>query len=313
MKKSPFNAELWTGRVDDEDGPLGLRLHEVIKDYDSFERSKIQPKVIVGFCSDEGVERNKGRLGAKDSPDLIRKSLANLPFHFSDDKFLFDAGNIICDDENLENARQEQVNVIDDIIKKKHFPIVIGGGHETALGNFLALAKSYTSIGIINIDAHFDLRIPNSISTSGTPFYEMAMYCEENNLKFNYLPIGIQELGNTKALFKRAEDLGVEYITADEVHLNLNFTLDKLKQFTQHFDAVYISLDMDAFDAAFAPGVSATTVNGLTPFQVKYILKLLMKSEKVKLFDIVEYNSIFDRDNITSKLSAQMIYEVLRS
>lgn len=313
MKKSPFNAELWTGRVDDEDGPLGLRLHEVIKDYDSFELSKNQPKVIVGFCSDEGVERNKGRLGAKDSPDLIRKSLANLPFHFSDDKFLFDAGNIFCDDENLENARKEQINVIDGIIKKKHFPIVIGGGHETALGNFLALAKSYTSIGIINIDAHFDLRIPNPISTSGTPFYEMAMYCEENNLKFNYLPIGIQELGNTKALFKRAEDLGVEYITADEVHLNLNSTLDKLKQFIQHFDAVYISLDMDAFDAAYAPGVSATTVNGLTPFQVKYILKLLMKSEKVKLFDIVEYNSIFDRDNITSKLSAQMIYEILRS
>jgi formiminoglutamase len=313
MKKSPFNSELWTGRVDAEDKELGLRLHQIIQDYTHFRESNTQPKVIIGFCSDEGVERNKGRLGAKESPDHIRKSLANLPVHFSNDQFLFDAGNIICDDDNLEEAREEQINTVDKIIKNNHFPIVIGGGHETALGNFLALIKTYKNVGIINIDAHFDLRTPNPKSTSGTPFYEMSKYCEANNLNFNYIPIGIQELGNTKALFKRAEDLNVEYITADEVHLNLNNILDKLKREIQQYDALYISLDMDVLDAAFAPGVSATTVNGLTPFQVKYILKLLMKSEKVKLFDIVEYNSNFDRDNMTSKLSAQMIYEVLRS
>lgn len=312
MKKSPFNTELWTGRIDDEDGQLGLRLHQIVQDYTYFKESKVEPKVIVGFCSEEGVNRNKGRLGAKESPDLIRKSLANLPFNFSNNQFLYDTGNLICDDDNLELAREEQIKLVDKIIKNNHFPIVIGGGHETALGNFLALVKTYSNIGIINIDAHFDLRIPNSTSTSGTPFYEMSRYCEEHNLKFNYIPIGIQELGNTQALFKRAEDLNVDYITADEIHLNLNHILDKLKQIIQQFDAIYISLDIDAFDASFAPGVSATTINGLTPFQVKYILKLLMKSGKVKLFDVVEYNSNFDIDNMTSKLSAQMIYEILR-
>ena len=186
MKKTSFNQENWTGRVDSEDGELGIRIHQVISDYDKFESSSVQPKVLLGFWSEEGVERNKGRIGAKNSPDLIRKSLANLPLHFSETDFIFDAGNISCDDKNLESAREEQINQVDKIIQQNHFPIIIGGGHETALGDFLALAKSYKNIGIINLDAHFDLRMPNPQSTSGTPFYEMAKYCEENKRSLHF-------------------------------------------------------------------------------------------------------------------------------
>ncbi len=312
MKKTTFNADLWTGRIDHEDGDLGLRIHQIIQDYTTFELASIQPKVLLGFCSDEGVARNKGRIGAQHSPDLIRKNLANLPIHFSTTDFIFDAGNIECDDKNLEVAREEQINQVAAILQANHLPIVIGGGHETALGNFLALTQSYQNIGIINIDAHFDLRKPNLISTSGTPFYEMAQHCEKNQIPFQYIPIGIQELGNTNALFERATNLNVRYVMADEVHLDLNNVLDQLKQSIQPFDAIYVSLDMDVFDLAYAPGVSAPTINGLTPFQVKYILKVLKNSGKLKLMDLVEYNPLYDVDNSTSKLSAQMIYEVLK-
>ena len=140
----------------------------------------------------------------------------------------------------------------------------------------------------------------------------MKKYCDQNNLAFNYLAVGIQELGNTKALFNRADDMKVDYILADEIHANFNRVLDEIKIYIEQFENIYITLDMDVFDVAYAPGVSATTINGLTPFQVKYILKLLKKSNKVKIFDIVEVNPTFDRDNQTSKLAAHMIYEVLR-
>ena len=312
MKKTPFNKDLWTGRIDSEDGDLGLRIHQVINDYSTFETSSIEPKVFLGFCSEEGVERNKGRIGAKDAPDIIRKSLANLPVHFESNNSIFDTGNIYCDNHNLEEAREEQIHQVDSVLRQNHFPIVIGGGHETALGNFLAFAKNYKKIAIINLDAHFDLRQPTPISTSGTPFYEMSEYCKQHDILFNYMPIGIQELGNTTALFARAEKLNVNFILADEIHFNLNLTLDKIREYIAQFDAIYVSLDMDVFDVAYAPGVSATTINGLSPFQVKYILKVLMNSNKVKLFDLVEYNPQFDVDNSTSKLAAQMIYEILR-
>ena len=55
MQKTSFNQEIWTGRIDSEDGELGLRIHQVISDYDKFESSSVQPKVLLGFCSEEGV------------------------------------------------------------------------------------------------------------------------------------------------------------------------------------------------------------------------------------------------------------------
>lgn len=308
MEITPFDTTIWTGRFDSEDGNLGNRIHQIIKPYNEDSSNN---KVIFGFCSEEGVERNKGRLGAKQAPDYIRKALANLPVHFSNQN-ISDFGNIIID-KDLEEGRDKQAEIISSIINQNSFPIILGGGHETAFGSFLAFIKSYPQkSAVINIDAHFDIRIPTDKSTSGTPFFEMKKFCEQNNLTFNYLAVGIQELGNTKALFKRADDLNIDYILADELHANFNRVLDELKIYLENFENIYITLDMDVFDVAYAPGVSATTINGLTPFHVKYILKLLKKSNKVRVFDIVEVNPDFDRDSQTSKLAAHMIYEILR-
>ncbi|MBS7333546.1 MAG: formimidoylglutamase [Weeksellaceae bacterium] len=308
MHLTPFDSTIWTGRIDIEDGELGNRIHQIIKPYNDLDTAS---KVLVGFSSEEGVNRNKGRLGAKEAPDSIRKALANLPLHFSNQK-IFDNGNINVETD-LEAGRDKQIEIVTSILNQNNFPIVIGGGHETALGNFLAFIQRYPQNSVvINIDAHFDIRIPTINSTSGTPFYEMKKYCEDNKIEFNYLAIGIQELGNTKALFNRADEIKAEYIIADELHANFNRVLDEVKIFTEKFENIYITLDMDVFDVAYAPGVSATTINGLTPFQVKYLLILLKKSNKVKIFDIVEVNPTFDRDNQTSKLAAHMIYELLR-
>ena len=307
MELQPFDNEIWTGRIDYEDGKLGIRIHQIIQKYSD----QSNGKVLLGFCSEEGVKRNKGRLGAKSAPNEIRKMMANLPVHTNELK-VYDFGNLVVD-EDLEEATNKQVQLVSSIITNHSFPVVIGGGHETALGTYLGFIKHYPKNSlVINIDAHFDIRKPNPISTSGTPFYEMNEYCKSNNLDFNYLVLGIQEPGNTKALFHRADEMQIEYVLADEIHANFNRVLEDLKVYIEKFEHIYLSLDMDVFDVAYAPGVSATTINGLTPFQVKYLIKFLKKTEKIKVFDLVEVNPLYDRDNQTSKLAAQMIYEVLK-
>ena len=256
------------------------------------------------------MKRNKGRVGAKDSPDIIRKALANLPYT-STEKFIFDFGNIHLQDGNLEKARETQIESVSELLRNDYFPIVLGGGHETALGDFLAMDSQFEHIGIVNVDAHFDIRIPVENSTSVTPFFEMSHHMAQKGKTFDYLAIGIQPTGNTAALFKRAEEMGIQTVLADEVHIDLNYAIRKLEDFIAHHDAIYLSVDLDVIDAAFAPGVSAPTVNGLTPFQVKSLLQKLIKSNKVKLFDIVELNANFDQDNRTAKLAAHLIWEFL--
>lgn len=299
----------WTGRIDVEDGDLGLRWHQVIqlKNINDLTPTVAQEIALLGFACDEGVRRNKGRIGAAASPNIIRQALSNLPFHHQNQYPITDFGNIVCQGENLELARELQFQTVSQLIRNNYFPIILGGGHETALGDFLALAENYDSIGIINIDAHFDLRIPVENSTSGTPFYEMAAYCNSQNKSFNYLCMGIQPNGNTQALFERAKELNVKTILADEIHESLDLSLTKLGEFIQKHSAIYLSLDLDVLDGAFAPGVSAPSVNGLNPHQVKTILDYIFQTNKIKLFDIVELNPNFDQDSRTAKLAANFI------
>lgn len=307
------DKQIWTGRLDDEDGSLGLRWHQKveIKSFNNLRPINESNITLLGFCSDEGVKRNKGRIGAKEAPDNLRKALANLPYNIESQKSIYDFGNITLEEDNLEKGRKTQIECVSELISNHYFPIVLGGGHETALGNFLGMEKHFDNIGIINIDAHFDLRIPVEQSTSGTPFFEMAHYCQTHEKKFNYLVAGIQPNANTAALFKRAEELETEVITADEIHIDLNYAARKIEDFIQRFDAIYLSLDLDVLDAAFAPGVSASCVNGLNLFQVKTLLKTVIQSGKIKLFDAVEYNPNYDIDNRTAKAAANLIAEFL--
>ncbi len=306
MKYISFNKENWQGRIDTEDGELGLRIHQLVQPYNNQQNAK----VLIGFCSEEGVKRNKGRLGAKSAPDNIRKTLSNLPIHCTEFN-LYDAGNIIVD-EDLEEARKLQTQKVNEILATKSFPMVIGGGHETALGNFLAFIQHFPKDSlVVNLDAHFDIRMPNPISTSGTPFYEMYQYCETNGIKFNYLVAGIQQLGNTQALFKRADELKIKYFLADDIHGNFDAFLNQLTNQLSQYKHIYLSVDMDVLDVAYAPGVSATTINGLTPYQIKAIINCIQTTKKLKIADLVEVNPQYDRDQQTAKLASHLMYNLL--
>lgn len=310
----PFDKAFWQGRVDVEDGISGKRWHQLVQEFPKTHQAYIDKSVVfLGFASDEGVRRNKGRVGAAKAPDIIRKTISSLPQRFASVSALYDYGNVVCVGRNLEEARSEQIQILKSLIKKKSYPLVLGGGHEVAYGNFLALTDKFQKIGIINIDAHFDLRLPNPDSNSGTGFYEMAQWSKENQRDFNYMCLGVQEVGNTKAIFDRADQLKAHYVLADEIHEGNRAWSILLDSFIDKVDAIYLSLDMDCFDSSYAPGVSAPTTNGLTPFQVKGILKYILDSRKVKLMDVAEYNPEFDIDNRTAKLAAHMISEMVHN
>ncbi len=92
----------WIGRVDHEDGELGLRWHQKVKEAKSTNQDGI---MLLGFACDEGVIRNKGRKGAYAAPQVIRRALANLAWHHQSD--VYDGGDIQCNDGDLELAQKQ--------------------------------------------------------------------------------------------------------------------------------------------------------------------------------------------------------------
>jgi formiminoglutamase len=121
-------------------------------------------------------------------------------------------------------------------------------------------------IGIINFDAHFDIRpFPNG-GTSGTMFRQIHDQNKNLGIDFSYFCLGIQKHGNTRALFKDAERFNTKYILAENItNNNLWDSIVKLDDFITKQDYLYVTICSDVFSSAFAPGVSAAQFLGIHP------------------------------------------------
>ncbi|WP_119342634.1 formimidoylglutamase [Facilibium subflavum] len=267
--------------------------------------------IILGFCCDIGVVRNHGIAGAKLGPDAFRKQFYNLPVH-QDNFQLFDAGDIMCDAQTLEQAQKTLATYVDKIIDSGAMPIIIGGGHETAWGHLQGIYK-HNIPAIVNFDAHFDLRqtLQDDKGSSGTPFYQALQYTKTNNKPFHYYCLGIQPFANTRDLFAFADENHVKYQLAETIHKHPDTTFidDIIKKHRQ----IYISICLDVFNASIAPGVSADQPLGIDPFYVVDSLRKLKKSNQIISLDIVELNPQKDIDNKTAKLAGILLAEYLHA
>jgi len=317
----PLSNDYWSGRVDSSSDYDAFRWHQWIETIDLRAYNKKCDTLgfcILGFCSEAGVLRNKGRAGTSKGPETIRKQLANLPCHFTQKVKLFDAGNIICNDMHLESVQDALSKAVEKILSCNLFPILLGGGHGIALGHYKGLsnyyAKNNSKLGILNFDAHFDLRPYKLCGSSGTMFLQIADFCKNQNIHYDYMCVGIQKRSNTIALFKTAKNLNVKYILAkDMVDQELWPILEKIDNFIKNQDHIYITICADVFSAAFAPGVSAPSALGLNPEQVIKILKYILRSGKSVSFDIAEVSPRFDKDHTTANLAAVLIFSLVNT
>ncbi|OZI13379.1 formimidoylglutamase [Bacillaceae bacterium SAS-127] len=315
-----YNAskqDLWTGRVDSVTDQTSYRLHQVVQLCDlkaeELAQNESNKCAIIGFECEEGVRRNKGRVGAAAAPNAIRNSLAKLSWHGPEESSIVDAGNVTCENGQLEQAQQELGNYVAKLLFSKATPIILGGGHETLYGHYLGVREFIgkdASLGIINIDAHFDLRPYDEQTSSGTMFKQIL----DQDSNCGYLPIGIQKYGNTKALFETARRFECGYILEDEV-TNGSFPpiFSVIDQFSAKYDYVILTLCTDVINAAYAPGVSAPSPFGLDPFAVRTLITYVTAKENTLSFDVSEVNPSLDENSRTVNLAAQLVNEAIMS
>jgi formiminoglutamase len=296
---------VWTGRVDAADGPRALRWHQIVKPLAPDSPPGI---VLVGFACDEGVRRNGGRVGAKDGPLAIRKALANLAWH--QDRPVYDAGDVRCDDEDMEGAQAQLAQVVAAVISSGHRPLVLGGGHETAWGTFqgIVAAKPQSTVGVINIDAHLDLRADEP-GNSGTPFNQIARWCAANGRAFRYLCIGVAEPSNTAALFSRATDLGADWARdCDILPWRLHVVQNMVTEFAGTVDHLQLSLDVDVLPASVMPAVSAPAACGVLFEAVEALVAHTFATRKVVACEVVEFSPALDLGGIGARAAARLAW-----
>jgi len=166
----------------------------------------------------------------------------------------------------------------------------------------------------VNFDAHFDLRKPEQdIPTSGTPFYQAFKQVESKAYSLVYQVLGLQPCNNTQALFDTAKELGVQYVLQKDFHASNQAAVEgRIDRFLDEVDYFMLTIDLDVFNAAVAPGVSASAYRGIAADHFFWhIYSKLLRSPKLISMDIAEMNPVFDQDNRTAKLAAALVYEAI--
>ncbi|MFF1360905.1 formimidoylglutamase [Streptomyces sp. NPDC058297] len=295
----------WEGRIDGS-GPAHRRWHSAINSFDA----TTPGTTLIGFRSDEGVRRNGGRPGASKGPGAIRRALASKALDAG--IVVHDAGDVRVVGEDLEDGHDRLAAAVANLVRAGHTPLVLGGGHETAYGSYRGLADSGAldgqRLGILNLDAHFDLR-EASRATSGTPFRQITGLEAARGASFTYAVVGISEPSNTVALFDAANALNVAYRTDEECQeRHLSDVLAFVADFVDRVDVLHLSIDLDVLPAACAPGVSAPASVGVPPTVIVEICKLVAASPKLGLVDVVELNPDYDIDDRTAGLAARLVH-----
>ena len=268
---------------------------------------------LIGIPDQEGVMNVGGRLGAASGPRAFQRAFARLkglaPVRES---LALKTELQLLKPDVLENHRRAA-----ELIEKTHalhpISVVIGGGHDHGYTHLLGVSRALAGkkIGCINIDAHLDVRKPDPLITSGSPFY---LAIESGCLHPSQLiEFGIQSHCNGPELWAYIEKNKIEVIPMERLrHGKAAAAFSQaLKKLSASCDAVVISLDLDAAASAFAPGVSAPQADGFSACDFLEMMELAGGDPKVVSLGVFELNPEHDVDGRTSALAATSVWHFI--
>lgn len=326
MSGASSNAGAWSSLLDAATPPRHLppraedpRLFECVEFW-SGHIAALQPgrPVLLGFPQDEGVRRNQGRIGAAQAPREIRQWLYRLtPWDGLSGADLsalgiLDLGNIHIEGD-LEETQWALGEVVGELLKAGTMPIVLGGGHETAFGHYRGYVNAHRAVGVINLDAHLDVRPALAgEGHSGSPFRQMMHYQAGPLPGEHYSCLGAQPYCVSRQHVEYVRQRGGTIHWASEVQGKLGpYFLHECERLTARGAAVYLSLDADVVRTADVPGVSAPNPSGLAGEEVLVCARLAGATPTVASFDLVEINPHLDRDGQSARWAALAVWHFL--
>jgi agmatinase len=270
---------------------------------------------IVGVPFDSGTSY---RSGARFGPRKIREASLTLWGHNSvlgitptEILNLVDYGDVEVVPVNIEQTLQAITDEVALILSAGTTAITLGGDHTISYPLLRAYAGRYGPLAVVHFDSHpdtWDSEYPGQAYSHGTPFRRAI----ETGLidRQAYIQIGIRGPISGANDLEETRQLGARILPIGQVfEMGIPKVLETIHS-TMGKRPVYVSLDIDAVDPAFAPGTGTPEVGGFTSYD---ILRLVRGLDGLNLvgFDLVEVAPPYDPSGITSILAANLVFEFL--
>lgn len=226
--------------------------------------------------------------------------------------------------KNLDAINEFNARLYNEIKQDNNFPITLGGDHSLAIGSALAAIKKKEKLGIIWIDSHGDYNTFETTRTGnihGLPlaaldhqtgdrlslFHDGNYYLPENTVIVGgrdidpwEMPV-IEKAGATVFSTKDIKEQGIDVIIKKAIDIASNNT-----------KGIHISFDIDVIDPEIAKGVSVPAINGITDEEAYLITDEVLKyKDKIKSWDLVEFNPLKDEDKKTEKIAINILEKII--
>lgn len=323
---TPINVPASSHRQDERD----IRFRDRIQSAHSYSFERLSNVAILGVPQDIGVQRNGGRVGASKAPEVIREFLWRLTISSGVEELpadfqVIDAGDVKCDGCSLEEIQERQYKIVRALLDVSESVIVLGGGHDIAFASARALASTCDSLGVVNVDAHLDVRPlivqeDARLAHSGSPFRQILENPSIHIPRGCFVEFGIQPFvaaahhieyvltkGHQVLMLNDVRALGVETTFAAEVNSIASSVVKTAENATESKGSLYCSFDMDAVASAYAPGVSAPASDGFSAQEMIAMVRIAASQSSCRVLDLVEVNPAYDTDSRTARLAAILV------
>jgi len=191
-------------------------------------------------------------------------------------------------------------NITSELKKQNKQLIILGGEHLITLGSFMCFPKD---TGYVVFDAHYDLRDQYAdIKLSHAAYLRRIV---EKRGSENIVHIGARAFVKEELTFLKEHNIA----TVSDKEIRNGNGPKLLKDITSTFDHIYLSIDLDVLDPAFAPGVGNPEAVGISSREL-YDLVTTLQNKKIVAADIVELNPTYDNGS-TASMAAKMISTII--
>jgi agmatinase len=269
--------------------------------------------VVVGAPVDQGTSNRPGqRYGPRDirEASLIYAWAPENGFYYIDTEQTVlkgvrwaDVGDVDVVPSDMVRTSQNITTVVEAIVKRGAFPVILGGDHSVAFPAIRGIGKS--PLTVVHFDAHLDSYgdgNPNVLN-HGAWLPQVARLPG-----VTFVQIGMRGIANDAEGVARARKLGSRIVSAERVHRDgVRAVLDALPALGD----IYVSVDIDVLDPSLAPGTGTMEVGGLTFQQMHQLLVGLPQKGRVVGLDVVEVNPLFDSTGVTAQTAVRLIIDLL--
>jgi formimidoylglutamase len=263
---------------------------------------------LVGEPFDAAVV---GTRGAARGPEAIRDQLEGVKTHHfvrsraAAAREIRDLGDVQISSMDARTIQRQLQGITEALYDGRTLPVFLGGDNSLTVANAGPLVDS-GSVGVVNFDAHLDVREVQGAPTSGTPYRQLF----EDGLDA-YACVGARHFETSSEYVGYLAEQEGTVVTSETVGHSLDDALAQAREAVSGVDALFVSVDCDVLDTTAAPGVSAPTPGGIASRELFELLRRLAADDRIAGFEVVECAPPLENGDRTAAAAARAIAHFL--